>query len=702
MNAPYMLRKLLDSASVVEDLSAPVKLAIATGFGALTTAGLVVADSHVTNEAQYRLSIHNGLDHEISIFNRILSETVAEADRDEMTVIARQFIDHTLLDTLVIQDELGRVLVELGTANDLVEVTAQNDAQLLSDGYLKYDGRLFFSQPLRMKDAEGAIILARSEKLDNQFGTGQEIVAASLMAILAALALALMIYILARRLEVPVEKLSLHLSEIKPGAADSGLDRLSSVSPRLADAMTVLVGRYEAAIFTHRRAAITDPVSGLMNRLHFMQLIDEKISQYGERNVVLSLIDINRFRRINDQIGVKLADELLSRIGRRMRDTVELVDRKLRSDTYASAPCQVGRLSGDQFGIIIPMVDEALARDIIKVVSSSFNEAFEVGGKAVDVKVTTAAASSPQDASSGPELLKQAELAMHHAKISRAKSPYFYDRELAAQAQQKLRLEDEIRRGITNDEFVAVFQPKVDLQTGEVIGAEALARWRRPDGAAVSPGRFIPIAEELGLISKLGISVLRDACMEAATWNKDTNRVRVAVNVSPHQFEDPEFIPSIHEALEESGLDPELLELEITESVAVENPEKVSRIMRPLRAQGVRLAIDDFGTGHSNFTTVTRLPFDVFKIDQQFVRALSQDPHAPAIIEMILAMAEALGQETVAEGVEDIQQFEFLRRRGCTIGQGYYFSPPLPSHEFRSFVKHWEMSAFDARLSGTA
>lgn len=235
---------------------------------------------------------------------------------------------------------------------------------------------------------------------------------------------------------------------------------------------------------------------------------------------------------------------------------------------------------------------------------------------------------------------------------------------------------------------MAVFQPKVSLQTGAMVGAEALARWRRADGTVVSPGVFIPIAEELGLIPQLGEQVLRHACRAAVRWNSSrAEPVQVAVNVSALQFDDPDFIPSVYRALDDFGVDPRLLELEITESAAVADADRVARIMWPLRNRGVRLAIDDFGTGHSNFTSLTRLPFDVFKIDQQFVRALSTDSQAPAIVEMILAMAEALGQETVAEGVETREQTEFLTSRACTIGQGYYFSPPLPADEFDTFLR---------------
>jgi EAL domain-containing protein (putative c-di-GMP-specific phosphodiesterase class I) len=182
---------------------------------------------------------------------------------------------------------------------------------------------------------------------------------------------------------------------------------------------------------------------------------------------------------------------------------------------------------------------------------------------------------------------------------------------------------------------------------------------------------------------------MRDACFAASNWTRNGIAARIAVNVSPQQFDEPDFIQSVYQALDDSGLDPRQLELEITESAAVADPDRVARIMWPLRNRGVRLAIDDFGTGHSNFASITRLPFDVFKIDQQFVRALATDTNAPAIVEMILAMAEALGQETVAEGVETKEQADFLVRRACTIGQGYYYSPPLPAEEFDLFVRSW-------------
>jgi EAL domain-containing protein (putative c-di-GMP-specific phosphodiesterase class I) len=205
----------------------------------------------------------------------------------------------------------------------------------------------------------------------------------------------------------------------------------------------------------------------------------------------------------------------------------------------------------------------------------------------------------------------------------------------------------------------------------------------------VSPGVFIPKIEEMGLVSELGEMILRDACEIVARWEFNGIKPKIAVNVSPLQFEKLDFAETVFRILEETGLEPERLELELTESAAVENADRVARIMRPLRARGIRFAIDDFGTGHSNFSTITSMPFDVFKIDQQFVRAYGKDPNAPAIIEMVLAMAETLNLETVAEGVELEAHYDFLRRRACNIGQGYFFAPPLPAHEFEDFARQW-------------
>nr|MBP9235127.1 bifunctional diguanylate cyclase/phosphodiesterase [Hyphomonadaceae bacterium] len=394
----------------------------------------------------------------------------------------------------------------------------------------------------------------------------------------------------------------------------------------------------------------------------------------------LVICDLDRFRQVNVTFGPRVADMALAAVAERLRACAS----RLQTSGFF-----LGRIGADQFGIILPSVEQSAITEFLMAAEKAISESMMLEEEQVRITASFGAARAPEDAATGADLLKLAEVALKEAKGQTGARRAFFDKGLLAKARAKSKLEEELREGLERGEFVAVFQPKVKLESGELVGAEALARWRRPDGAVVSPGVFVPIAEELGLIHTLGKSVMRDACFAAAGWNAKGIVSSVAVNVSPHQFDDPDFINSVDQALDDSGLDPKLLELEITESAAVADPDRVARIMWPLRNRGVRLAIDDFGTGHSNFASITRLPFDVFKIDQQFVRALSTDPHAPAIVEMILAMAEALGQETVAEGVETKEQADFLLRRACTIGQGYYYSPPLPADEFDAFVRSY-------------
>jgi diguanylate cyclase (GGDEF)-like protein len=461
----------------------------------------------------------------------------------------------------------------------------------------------------------------------------------------------------------------------KSRLADSSDDRV--LKPLLA-AVDEVHERSEAAMRRALSMAYTDPVTRLPNRLRFVSKLESAVAT--EPSLYLVICDLDRFRHVNVSFGPRIADMALATVAER-----------LRASASRTAPNAffIGRIGADQFGILLSVAAKCTVSEFLMTAERAISESVLLDDQQVRITASFGVAHAPQDGAAGSDLLKQAEVALKEAKGLSGVRHAFFDQSLLAKARSKSKLEEEVREGLDRGEFVAVFQPKVRLETGELVGAEALARWRRPDGAIVPPGVFVPIAEELGLISQLGKSVMRDACFAAAGWNANGNKSSIAVNVSPHQFDDPEFISSVYQALDDSCLPPELLELEITESAAVADPDRVARIMWPLRNRGVRLAIDDFGTGHSNFASITRLPFDVFKIDQQFIRALSTDPHAPAIVEMILAMAEALGQETVAEGVETKEQADFLLRRACTIGQGYYYSPPLPAAEFDQFVRSW-------------
>ena len=457
-------------------------------------------------------------------------------------------------------------------------------------------------------------------------------------ALVFALALAVFFFFLfplARRALKPVTLLEQSIRRRDPKdkskLADSSEDRV--LKPLLA-AVDEVHERSEAAMRRALTLAYADPVTRLPNRLRFLSKIEALIDRQRQ-DAWLAVCDLDGFRKINASVGPRLADAVLAVVADRLRETTAAIE---------GASFFIGRIGADQFGILAPGAAKDTISAFLTLAERAIQDPVTVEGHTLRVTAAFGAACVPDDAATATDLMKQAEIALKEAKHAVGERRAFFDHRLIEKVKARQNLEKEIAEGLDRGEFVAVFQPKVKLETGELVGAEALARWRRPDGAVVSPGRFVPVCEEMGLIGKLGRVVMRDACFAAAEWNANGISARIAVNVSPQQFDEPDFIQSVYQALDDSGLDPKKLELEITESAAVADPDRVARIMWPLRNRGVRLAIDDFGTGHSNFASITRLPFDVFKIDQQFVRALATDTNAPAIVEMILAMAEALGQ----------------------------------------------------------
>ena len=618
------------------------------------------------------------------ILAELLETAISKEDLNSMEQITSAFVDSGWIDAVAVLGSSGELRVQSGETDLFADGAAAWAPE--SEGIISHHrGESVLQMPIGNQGSGLGSIIAVAGKGPSNASPWKDL-GLSLAAILIIMSL---IRKGAENAGTPIRQLVESLKLAKVGSTDVALRKIGRIEPEAATALKTLIGEYEQLVAKSQELAMRDAMTGLTNRSNFIRIMDNCIKQCGERAVVLSLIDINRFKRLNDMLGVRTADEVLAVMGARLGEALKEADERYRHGVCETMPCVAGRLSGDQFAVLIPMADDFVAERVMRQAAKAFQVPVQLSGSEVEVTATLAAAATPRDAKTAAELLKQAETALEKAKSEKAKGLFFYNRQMAEEARARIQLENDIRRGVANNEFVAVFQPKVHLDTMEITGAEALARWRKPDGVMVSPGEFIPVAEQMGLISELGASVLRDACMEAARWERGDKPVRLAVNVSPHQFDDPEFIPSVYASLNDSGLPPELLELEITESVAVENPDRVAKVMRPLRSRGVRLAIDDFGTGHSNFETVTRLPFDVFKIDQQFVRALDVDPHAPAIVEMILAMAQALGQETVAEGVETAAQYSFLKARSCTIGQGFHFAPPLPGHEFQLFVEHW-------------
>lgn len=446
--------------------------------------------------------------------------------------------------------------------------------------------------------------------------------------------------------------------------------------------------RYRDEIETLRLAAFRDPVSGLPNRLSLVSTLEEglKKATHEAPCSVFHLI-LDGHKGAGDVLGAtggqRLQLEVATRLSLYLATSKAWPDAIMRDIFLAS-------LGAGQFGLFMPAGcgrDDAanLARELRLL----FEQPFNIDGRDIAVSVSGGIAIAPDDGASPELLLKNAGMALNEILRAGKKGFQFFSPRLERLALGRSRFEQELRDAVEEEAFHPVFQPKIDLATNKIVGVEALARWTRGENRVISPGTFIPLAEELGLIEEIGFQILRHSCKAGAEWLAEGIGVSVAVNVSPRQFDRPDFVDQIVNALRDTGLPAHMLELEITETMAVSKPEAVVSVMEPLRAMGVKLAIDDFGTGHANLSLLTQIPFDTFKIDRQFVMHLEEDRQAPAIVEMILAMAETLGLKTVAEGIETEGQAAFLRERNCALGQGFLYSRGIPDAEFRELARNW-------------
>jgi len=453
----------------------------------------------------------------------------------------------------------------------------------------------------------------------------------------------------------------------------------------LANAFNRMFARLDGNLKRIHRLAYVDLVTELPNRERFRketERVARKALEEGTSGAVLFL-DLDRFKRVNDSLGIGEGDRLLEMVGRRLSEVVRGCDMAMGFDEHS----MVARLGGDEFTVLLPQIeDSADAARVANKLVDAIRMPFEISGHHVFLGVSIGVAVFPQDGADPETLMRHADLAMAHAKRAGGSAAQFFEPTMNQSAFERLVLENELRDAVQQDQLVVFYQPKVLMKDGTCAGAEALVRWQHPTAGLLSPGAFIEAAEECGLIGEIGDWVLRAACREAASWRKQGLEIPVAVNVSAMQFEREGFAQSVLDALEAANLPPHLLELELTESIAMENPERVIEQVQPLRDRGVNFAIDDFGTGHSSLAYLTRMPFDVFKIDQSFVRDMATDPHARIVVETILAMAKSLKLETVAEGVETAEQMNMLRAQGATLAQGFLFGRPMPSTDLVEFA----------------
>jgi diguanylate cyclase (GGDEF)-like protein/PAS domain S-box-containing protein len=421
-----------------------------------------------------------------------------------------------------------------------------------------------------------------------------------------------------------------------------------------------------------RYLAQHDGLTGLPNRSQLEENLKQALALAKRQQFRLGLLmlDLDRFKGINDTLGHGSGDELICAVAERLKHNLRTED-------------LIARPGSDEFLVMLPFVKDSqdLARAAAKL-QRCFEDPFEIDGRALYVTLSIGIGTFPHDGETPDQLIVAAETAMYQAKKGGGNGFAFYAAEMSALAREHLTLETQLRQALDRGEFLLHYQPQIDLQTEKIVGVEALIRWNMPGQGMIAPLKFIPVAEMSGLIVPIGEWVMTEACRQAQAWQeRGAQPVRVAINVSARQFKDPQLIHKIAQCLESTGLDPRLLELELTESIVMEDPANSAQRLNQIRDLGVSISIDDFGTGYSSLSYLKQFPIDTLKIDRSFVRDVNIDPHNAAIVTAILAMARQLQIEVVAEGIETRDQQEFLASHGCEMGQGYYFSKPLPAAE---------------------
>lgn len=434
--------------------------------------------------------------------------------------------------------------------------------------------------------------------------------------------------------------------------------------------------RFEAELQHH---ATHDRLTGLSNRFYLEERFRDALehARRCDRHVGVLFLDLDNFKRVNDSLGHAAGDTLLQRVAQRLTNCLRPTD-------------IIARHGGDEFAIIIgdlERVDDVLT--VLGKLQAEFDRPILIENHQIYVTFSIGIALYPQDGREIENLLRHADTAMCKAKVAGTGQYQFYAADMNARGHELLTLEAELRYAVKHHEFVLHYQPQLDLNTGRICGAEALIRWQHPVRGLVSPGDFIPLLENSGLIITVGEWVLREACRmhrrcREAGWDK----LRISINVSAVQFNDAELVNKIRAALREEAMPPQLLELEITENILMGDPVRSTDTLKELRGLGIRIAIDDFGTGYCSLAYLKQFPLNVLKIDQTFVRDIATDPKDAAIVESGIFLARKLGLEVTAEGVETREQLDLLQKHGCDLAQGYHLSRPLPEAGLLDFLRN--------------
>jgi diguanylate cyclase (GGDEF)-like protein len=422
-----------------------------------------------------------------------------------------------------------------------------------------------------------------------------------------------------------------------------------------------------------------DFLTDLPNRSLLIDRLNQAISfarRYHKQLAVI-FVDLDLFKRINNSLGHAVGDRLLQEVASRIVACVR------RSDT-------VGRHGGDEFVVLLSQVGHAEdAVFIARKILSSLATGCLIDQKHLQINASIGVSTYPDDGHDAETLINRADTAMYEAKKLGRNNCQFFRAEMQARVVEWQNLEGNLRGALDRNEFILMYQPKIALNTGEISGVEALIRWQHPERGLIQPLKFVPIAEESGLIVPIGHWVLLEACRQACLWAEaGLPPVRVAVNVSALQFASKDFLSSVRAALISTGMDPHILELELTETVLMGDAEAAMQTLRGLKAIGVQLAVDDFGVGYSSFSYLRKFPLDALKVDRSFINDISSNPDNAMILSALINIGKSLKHRVVAEGVETEEQLHFLRQEGCSEGQGYFFCRPVIAEKFADFLKH--------------
>ena len=457
---------------------------------------------------------------------------------------------------------------------------------------------------------------------------------------------------------------------------DDEIGRLGNNLNQMLDALERREQDLNQALTEVENLATRDPLTGLPNRLLLMDRLSHAIQacQREGQTLALLMIDLDHFKTINDSLGHHIGDLLIKQVGERMSGCVR------SSDTLA-------RLGGDEFVVMYNIVEDGGVGHLAQRITEILRQPYHIEGHELNSSCSVGISIYPDDANDAQALLRNADTAMYHAKEAGRNTYKYFSSFMNQRAINRLHLENELRNALTRDQLLVVYQPQVDIPGNKVVGAEALLRWRHPTKGIIPPADFIPVAEDTGMINEIGAWVLKEACAQQLRWRRQgLPSLRIAVNLSVRQV-NANLVNVVSQTLDETGLEPAYLDLEITESLLMQEVEQSTKILSEVGANGVTISMDDFGTGFSSLSVLKQFPVQTIKIDKSFVRDVVEDQDDAAIVRSVVAMAHSLGLRVIAEGVETREQLHFLRELGCEEYQGYLFSKPVDAADFAAWFE---------------